>query len=304
MSEARQSLLPFQWILGLFVVVALAACARPGSSGGSAKPDDGAASSSTALALVSFERWLRLEAGVEPADIAPEARVELWREYCAEGLFAEAAKRENLSVPENSLAAEVARLEALGDVWPPEQRREAARQKLLAVLYEERVLRGPIQVTEDEVAAALKNAGVEEKEGVSFRMLRTETRTQLDQARARIVKGEAFDQVAREVSTTPDRGALQQQFLSDLPKSAAAVMQGLGEGTVSEPVEIGKAWYLFLLEARNRDLDPNRARQRAALRQSLLQQKFDQRRARELESLAQAAKLNLAQPPAAAPEKP
>lgn len=304
MSEARRSLLWMDWIPLLVLALALTACTQPGSSDASAKPDNQAATASTVLAGESFERWLRLEAGVEPADIAPEARVELWREYCAEELFAEAANRQNLSVPENAIAAEIARLEALGDVWPPEQRREAARRKLLAVLYEERVLRQQVQVSEEEVAAALKHAGVEEKQGVSFRMLRTETRTQLDQARARIAKGEAFDQVAREVSTTPDGGALQQQFLSDLPKAAAAVMQGLGEGTVSEPVEIGKAWYLFLLEARNRDLDPNRARQRAALRQSLLQQKFDQRRARELESLAQAAKLSLAQPPAAVQEKP
>ncbi len=304
MSVDRRSIPRVQLSALLGMTLALTACARSNTAGAPASPGASTAAQSSSPAAESFERWLRLEAGVEPAEVAPEARRTLWREYCAELLFARAAEQQQLAVPENAVAAEIERLEALGDVWPPEQRRDAARQKILAVLYEEHVLREQVNVTEEEVAAALQREGVEGREGVSFRMLRTETRSAVDRARARIAKGEPFDQVARELSTTPDKGALQQQVLSDLPKGAAAAMQGLREGSVSEPVEIGKAWYLFLLEARNRDLDPNQARKRAALRQSLLQQRFDQRRERELENLAQAAKLNLNQPPASAQETP
>jgi hypothetical protein len=263
-----------------------------------------AAGGALAVDAVSFERWLRVEAGVEPKEIDPQARVSLWREYLAELLFAREAQARQLVVPDDALDRELARLEALGDAWSGEQRQAAARQKLLAVIYESQVLQPMVKVEDAEVDAALAQAGVESQPGVSFRMIRTESRSVIDQAQRRIEQGEAFEIVARELTTAPDQGAVMQRRLADLPKQAAGVLRSAEPGRLAGPVEISEAWYLFQLVAHVKDADPQGDRRRATARESLERQRFELLREQALQTMATAAGLALDQPPAAAAEKP
>lgn len=235
-----------------------------------------------------FERWLRLEAGIDPREAGEPARAPLYREYVAERLFAAEARAKSIRVPEEALAEELARRSASTDDAPETQRREEAERKLLAVLYEEQVIRPQIKVAPAEVERRLKQLPSRPVEEVFFRSLRADSEAAAVAAVRRVGQnGETFESVAEAVSTAPDKGALQQRALSDLPAAAAAALGALREGDVSPPVPIEKAWYLFQLEARNRDPDPARTRDRAQIQASLVQQQFDAAREREIERLAQ-----------------
>lgn len=289
-------------LLSLLIACGGSDPAKPQPTGTAASSP--AASGALPVDALSFERWLRVEAGVEPKEIDPLARTSLWREYLAELLFAREAQSRQLVVPDDALDRELARLEALGDAWSGEQRRAAARQKLLAVIYESQVLQSMVKVEDAEVDAALAQAGVESQPGVSFRMLRTESRAAIDQAQRRIEQGEAFEIVARELTTAPDQGAVLQRRLADLPKQAAEVLRPAEPGRLAGPVEISEAWYLFQLVAHLKDADPQGDRRRATARESLERQRFELLREQALQTMATAAGLALDQPPAAAAEKP
>jgi peptidyl-prolyl cis-trans isomerase C len=72
-------------------------------------------------------------------------------------------------------------------------------------------------------------------------------------ARRRIERGEAFAEVARELSRDPSAevGGLQGEIaLEDLPATFAQQVAGLAAGQVGEPIEATDGWHLFQVEER------------------------------------------------------
>jgi parvulin-like peptidyl-prolyl isomerase len=244
-------------------------------------------------APLPFEQWVTLASGLAPKELDPAARGTFYREYVAERLFAAEAQRQQLEPSETELAAA---LEALSDIpisLDATQRQALARQRVLAILFEEKVIRPAAHPTAQEVDARVAATAKQAPPVVTFRMLRADSRSAIEQLRQRLRNRESFDDVAASGSTAPDRGALQRRELAQLPAQAAAVLEHLPEGQISEPVEIAGAWYLFLLEARLRQPDPGRSDQRQTTLRQLENEKFSRQRELMLGQLAQAAGLKL-----------
>lgn len=238
-----------------------------------------------------YERFVRRYAGVPAEEIDPAARQQLYEEYLAELLFARAAEREGLVAPAEAIREQ---LEALGPQAASEgdSREELerdARQAVLARLYEEKVLAPRIKVTDEEIDAALGAAPPRvQREFAVFRQIRVDSREAASEAYRRTVRRkEPFEAVAKEMSTAPDAGALQQRPLSNLPAPVADVLRKLPEGGISRPVEYDGAFYLFELEARNRDPDPGRAGERQRVADRLWSEKMSRLKEEELRRLAE-----------------
>ncbi len=228
------------------------------------------------LTEAEFRRFVAMH-GLDPDDVDPAALDRLWEEFLAEVLLARAAEREGIEPP--SLDVSQAR-EFVADIDPgsgPEERERDARRMVLARLYVERVLVPQVKVTPEEVEAALPPGKPSRgRHYLVFRQIRLEDEGAAREAWRRVVrKKEPFDEVAREVSTAPDRGRLQQRDVNLLPSPVAEALSRLPVGGVSRPVPFDGAYYLFELEARNRDPDPGRERERREVRERLFREKLD-----------------------------
>jgi len=229
-----------------------------------------------ALTEAEFRRFV-VARGLDPAEVDPAALDRLWEEFLAEVLLARAAEREGIVPPESEIGHF---REFMADVAPgidPADGEREARRMLLARLYVERVLAPRVEVTPEEVEAALparkRSRG---RHYVVFRQIRLEDEKAAREAWHRVVrKKEPFDEVAREVSTAPDRGGLQQRDVDLLPPKVADVLARLPVGGVSRPVAFDGAYYLFELEARNRDPDPDLARERREIEDRLFREKLE-----------------------------
>lgn len=235
----------------------------------------------------ALERHIRYETGMRPEDLDPLGRARLGEELLAEALLARGAELEKLTPAADALAAEVARLQAVvGATAPGERLQDDARRRVLARLYERQILVPQVVVKEQDVERAAQIAGgAAGGEQVVFRQLRVDTEAAAQQAQRDILAGRAFDNLAAEVSTAPDRGRPLARSLSELPPAAAAALRGLREGGVSQPVNVDGAYYLFQLDARNAQADPSRSRD--AVRKQLWERGFEELRRRRVAELAE-----------------
>ena len=104
----------------------------------------------------------------------------------------------------------------------------------------------------------------------------------LARARARIVAGEPFEAIARELSedpnSAPEGGELPWFAEGELPAEMENVARALAEGELSEPFRTQFGWHVLeVLERRTRDIDEEALRQRAenALRQRRIEQETE-----------------------------
>ena len=175
-----------------------------------------------------------------------------------------------------------------GESMSEDAAREDARRALLAAAFERERLAPLAAVSAEEIEQALGPASRRgSRDHVVFRQIRTVDREDANRAYARIAeKGESFESVARDLSAAPDRGALQQRALREIPSEARSVLSRLPEGRLSKPVRVDGAYFVFQLEARNRDPDPERTREREEVRERLRREKLDRVRRETWERLA------------------
>jgi len=298
----RRALLP------VLCVVAVVAALLPGC-----RREDGSARGIERVRRVGerdltdaeFRRYVLREIGVSVEGLDPAAVDRLWGEFLGEVLLARAAEREGIVPDPDAVDRELARLRELGAGGDREELLREARRRVLAGTYVERILAPRVTVTPEEVEAALPPAeGSRTRHYVVFRQIRVEDEAAARQAWRRVTRGrEPFDEVAREVSTAPDRGRLQQRDLAVLPGPVAEALRRLPVGGVSRPVPFDRAYYLFELEARNRDPDPGRARERREIEDRIFREKLDRLREATLERLAREEGIRLPRAAAAAEEE-
>jgi len=210
-------------------------------------------------------------------------------ELVVELLFARAAEREGLEVPETRVVALATEwLDAASSPLDPADAHSDARRALAALTFEQERIYPLAAVSDEEIEKALGPVPRDRaRDHVVFRQIRTEERQAADSAHERVTKKrESFESVARDLSSAPDRGAVQQRLLSDLPGRAGDVLARLPEGSVSKPVEVDGVYFMFQLEARNRDPDPGRQRERESVRERLVREKLERVRREAWERLA------------------
>ncbi len=235
-----------------------------------------------------FQRYIQRELGLNQEELEPVVAEQLREQLYAEVLLARAAERLGVSVDSLQEADEVAALEALETGASEDELKIEARRALLARAYEETVLAGEVRISPEDVASRLGKAPrLGARSFMVFRQILVEEKTVADDAYRRIVrKHEPFSSVAAELTLGPDGGAVQQVPIANLPEAAARALGSLPEGGVSRPVLVGRYYYLFQLDARNRDPDPGRAREREMIEHKLFQERFDQLRIERLGKLA------------------
>ncbi len=239
--------------LALALALALGGCRRAAEPGpGALRVDDAAVA-----------RHVRYETGLAPGDLDRAGLERLRADLLGEALLARGAERESFTAPPAAVAAEASRLKTLLGTAPPgdDVLAEDARRRLLARLYDERVVvplaekmgtaaagAGAAAPGADAMDDAPRPSSTEEL--VLFRQVRCESRADAQRVVRRIARGEAFEDVAREVSTSPDHGRLLRRAPRELPEPVAAALGAAQEGAVTGPVETNGAYYVLALEGR------------------------------------------------------
>ncbi len=238
-----------------------------------------------------FTRYLHRQVGLSPEELDQAAIDRLYAEFLAELLFAQAAEAAAVQVPPDAVAHEVSRLEALEAGGTLGQLELEARRTLLSRAYEGQILASEVRVTPQEVDEALGRAPrYSARNQMVFRQILVEDKKTADEIYRRVERGhESFLALARELSLGPDLGADQQVPLENLPVPARRVLSSLPEGGTSRPVKVGSYYYLFQLDARNRDPDPGRVREREIIEHQIFQDKLETLRRERLGELARAA---------------
>jgi parvulin-like peptidyl-prolyl isomerase len=236
----------------------------------------------------SLQRYVRVETGLTTAEVDPLGRARLAEDLLAEALLARCAEREKSSPSPVALADELARLQSIfGAKAPPEALREDALRRVLARLCESQVIARGITITaqavEDELRRLEKKPAEEE---VVFRQLRVDSEDAAEQAYQEVTAGAPFERVAAQVSTAPDKGRPLARPLSALPRPAGDALREAREGSVSRPIPLDGAYYLFQLDARSAGAELDRARRREDIKRQLLQRAFDARRREKLNEMA------------------
>ncbi|NJN64928.1 MAG: peptidylprolyl isomerase, partial [Acidobacteria bacterium] len=207
-------------------------------------------------------------------------------ELLAEVLLARAAERGGVSASHEAVETEFSSLRALAPDQDESVLRSEAERSALARAYVDQVIAAQVSVGDAEVDAALPPVPSAGAENVVFRHILVETEEQANEASRSLAAGESFDAVARRVSMAAGAGQPQQRRLDELPEEASRVLSSLPEGAVSKPIKIGDGYHLFQVDARNRDPDPGRARERAEVRHRLFREKLSQVRRARLDDLA------------------
>lgn len=234
-----------------------------------------------------MHRFLLREIGLPPAEIDERALPAYRRHLATQILFARAATRIGLEAEPAEMQAEQRLLRQLDPAADEEQLKKEARRAVLARAYEAQVLARRVEVTPEEVEARLGSRPRDERRTAVFRQIVVDEESEAREVHRRLAReGEPFEEVAKEVSTGPELGALQQVPMSHLPESVQHALRRTPEGTVSRPVEIEGSHYLFEVQALNRDPDPARRREREEVRRRLFREKLDALREEHVGQLA------------------
>lgn len=128
---------------------------------------------------------------------------------------------------------------------------------------------------------------------------RDTARARIDAVRARIVAGEAFADLARQVSDHPTRqwgGEHDPVVWGQLAPALDRAAMALQPGEVSAPIETEAGWHLLLLEERIAAMTRPLAEVTDEIRQQLLQQRGRQALAREVAALRERSTVELLRP--------
>ncbi|MGC8916690.1 MAG: peptidylprolyl isomerase [Thermoanaerobaculum sp.] len=144
----------------------------------------------------------------------------------------------------------------------------------------------PPPAPEELQHALAQEGGGEVKERVFLRQLILPGKAQAQEARERLLKGQDFFALSREVSRAPNAatgGAIGWVERGQLSPEFEAAVSNLEAGQFSQPVESSAGWHVFYVEKKERGPDPARLEE---LRQELTSRKVEKARGRCLRELA------------------
>lgn len=116
------------------------------------------------------------------------------------------------------------------------------------------------QEVSEEIA---RQQASELKERLYLRQLILPSQSQAEVARARLLKGESFEALSRELSRAPNAqsgGALGWMERGQLPPEFEAAVADRDAGEFSFPVESPAGWHVFFVEKKEKGLDPDTRR--------------------------------------------
>lgn len=247
-----------------------------------------------AVTEIQFDRFLKREVSVGREEIDEAALNQLYEDFLGELLFALEAEREGYAIDSDEIDAEQLALTQLHPELDETSVRDEARQRLLAKRYADGI-EAMVEVSSEEVEREL---GVGDKrrrrDHVVFRQILVDEEAKAKEAYRRIVRGgEPFDVVAEEMSIAPDRGRVQQRPLANMPPATADMLKKLREGGTSRPLQVDGSYYLFQLDARNWNPDPDRSRERAEVRRRLFREKLETAKRSRIQQLAESEGLSI-----------
>ncbi len=192
--------------------------------------------------------------------------------------------------------AVVQALEAQGvsyDEYVEELRAQIRRMKLAG-----RVLRQRMEVSDEDLREYyLKNvASFREPDAVRLYHLQTSERAAAEAARRRVLSGEDFREVAREVSTGPaarDGGDMGLVPLQNLTPAVRDAVEGLEPGQVSGVVAIRGAYHVFYVAERRRGRVPSFEEVRDRIRERYLEDRQEELYRAWLDSLREKARIEI-----------
>lgn len=143
--------------------------------------------------------------------------------------------------------ASLARPEPLGPYADP-----ARREAFVATVLQQKVY-SKVRVTDEEVAAHYREhlSEYERGPGILFREILLSGEAQAREARALLLRGHSFEDVARLYSLSPERGAAQYFTYEELPDYLREVLRRAPPGVPTEPVRASAdTLQIFLVERR------------------------------------------------------
>lgn len=241
-----------------------------------------------------LRRFLLREVGLPQKQIDARALPAYRRDLLRQLLFARAATRMGLELDSVEVERELEILRELAPKAPAARLEQEARRAVLARAYESEVLARQVDVTEEEVEARLRERPRDRERTIVFRQIVVSDGDRARELHRSLARGEgSFQKRAAEVSEGPERGALQQVPIGHLPEPVQDVLRRTREGRVSPPVEIEGRYYLFEVQAQNRDPDPARRRERQEVRRRLIREKLDELRREHVSRLARSEGVEL-----------
>ena len=275
-------------IVVVMAFLTMAGCAKP------ARPTT--ALGDYPLDDAAVARYVRYATGLDPAQVDAAAKRRYAEDLLAETLVARAAERDRMQPAPEDIARAVAECEgALAGTAPAAAVRLDARRRVLAALYDLRVLWPRVTVSEQEVEARAGTLAAAAPDTVVFRAARFEEREAALRARKKAGAGTAFE------SLVPGGGRSRptRRRLAELPPEAAAALSAARPGATTGPVALDGAYYLFRLESKGGAGAVSRPADREAARRELRQRAFDTLRRELVVALARTERV-----PFPAPEHP
>lgn len=154
-----------------------------------------------------------------------------------------------------------------------------------------RVIKPLVTVSDEEVKSyylSQRQGNVPVIEKVTLRSLmlkgkitQADTQSRIAEIQKKSASGKSFEEIVKEESQAPDAkekgGLLGTKKLSDYPAQVAKALDNKAIGTLTDPIEIGSATFIFELVARESAADSRFAAEKETWRQRLLEKKFGER---------------------------
>ncbi len=241
-------------------------------------------------------RYVRYATGLDPAQVDAAATRRYAEDLLAETLLARAAERDRVQPAPEDLARAVAECEgALAGTAANDAVRIDARRRVLAALYDLRVLWPRVTVSERDVEVHAGTLAAAAPDTVVFRVARFEEREEAVRARKKASSGIAFELLV----PGGGRSRPTRRRLAELPPEAAAALAAARPGSTTGPVALDGAYYLFRLESKGGAGAVLRPADREAARRELRQRAFDTLRRELVVALARTERV-----PFPAPDHP
>jgi parvulin-like peptidyl-prolyl isomerase len=222
-----------------------------------------------AITMTELERAVQEVAGRPASQVAPELVAQVFSDLLEEEVLLAAGAPEDRTL-QGSQRTRRAR-ELLAKLCPP-----------------------PPPPSEEEISQALAQEGDSDgQEHLFLRQLILPSEGQAREVRERLLKGEDFFALSRELSRAPNAangGALGWVQRGQLPPEFEGALAGVPAGGFSQPVKSSAGWHVFFVEKKQQGSDPSRRQQVA---QKLSSERVEAARHRCLLELARRVEVRL-----------
>ncbi len=249
-----------------------------------------------------FETYLKASFGEElpPGDDA-ETRSRLLDQFIEERLLLQLAEGKKIQVGNDKVDAYLAGLGAGSEGAPgggplDAAFREQVRRNLEIQEYKDRVLLREVRVVPAEVEAYYRDHADEFREAraIVLRQILLEDAGEAKQVQARLKEApDQFQVLAEQHSVSPDKGQPRSYEEEEIPESMRAVVFALEPGQVSDVVEEGGKYRIFLAVARHEGKNQGLEEARKRIELMLLQRKAEEALSRALSDAKAGAQIKV-----------